>query len=131
VLPGVPDGFPPLPRLSDRAREGSSFICVEPSGLLALTKDCVWFLEIHPTGPESIRLAVGTCFDPDVAGRADFADRAVPYYERWDRTVDEDNRINEIQQAGVRSPFARAGRVSPFEALTHAFRNRLLDKLAL
>jgi hypothetical protein len=31
----------------------------------------------------------------------------------------------------VRSPLARAGRVSPFEALTHAFRNRLLDRLGL
>jgi hypothetical protein len=31
----------------------------------------------------------------------------------------------------VRSPMARSGRVSPLEAASHAFRNRLLDRLGL
>jgi phenylpropionate dioxygenase-like ring-hydroxylating dioxygenase large terminal subunit len=97
LLPGAPAGFAELPGLSARARAGSSFLCVEPCGLIALTKDCVWFLEINPTGPETIRLTVGTCFHPDAVARPDFATVAAAYYDRWDRTVDEDNRINEIQ----------------------------------
>jgi phenylpropionate dioxygenase-like ring-hydroxylating dioxygenase large terminal subunit len=130
LLPGA-QGLGPLPTLDDHATEGSSFACVSPCGLIACTKDCVWYVEIHPTGPQSIRLALGACFHRDAVARNDFAERVKPYYERWDVTVDEDNRINEIQQRGVMSPLARAGRVSPLETASHVFRNRLLDALAL
>lgn len=130
LLPGA-EGFPPIAGLDGRAAEGSTFVCTFPCGLIGLTKDCVWYVEIHPTGPETIRIAVGACFPGETAARADFAEKVEAYYRRWDLTVEEDNRINEAQQRGVRSPLARAGRVSPFEAVSHAFRNRLLDALAL
>jgi choline monooxygenase len=130
LLPGA-EGFPPLPGLTGPSAEGSTFVCALPCGLIACTKDCVWYVEIHPTGPETIRLAIGACFHRDTVARPDFAEKVAAYYERWDRTVEEDNRINEVQQRGVRSPLARAGRVSPFEAASHVFRNRLLDRLAL
>jgi phenylpropionate dioxygenase-like ring-hydroxylating dioxygenase large terminal subunit len=128
LLPGG-EGFPNMATLEGRAAEGSTFVCTFPCGLLALTKDCVWYVEIHPTGPESVRIALGACFPRATAARPDFDEKVAAYYRRWDLTVEEDNRINEQQQKGVRSPFARAGRVSPFEAVSHAFRNRLLDAL--
>jgi phenylpropionate dioxygenase-like ring-hydroxylating dioxygenase large terminal subunit len=130
LLPGD-EGFGPAKGLAGRAAEGSTFVCTFPCGLLGLTKDCVWYIEIHPTGPETVRIAVGACFPRETASRSDFAERVLPYYRRWDVTVEEDNRINEAQQRGVRSPLARAGRVSPFEAVSHAFRNRLLDAMGL
>ena len=124
-------GLAPLPTLSGRAAQGSTFVCAYPCALLGCTKDCIWYVEIHPTGPRSIHLALGSCFHPDSTNRADFEDVAAAYYRRWDMTVDEDNRINERQQRGVSSPLARAGRVSRLEALSHTFRNWLLDALEL
>jgi choline monooxygenase len=128
LLPGA-EGFPPMPTLEGRAAEGSTFVCAFPCGLIGLTRDCVWYVEIHPTGAESCRIAVGSCFPRATTERPDFAEKVAAYYRRWDLTVEEDNRINEAQQRGVRSPLARAGRVSPMEAVSHAFRNRWLDAL--
>jgi phenylpropionate dioxygenase-like ring-hydroxylating dioxygenase large terminal subunit len=128
LLPGA-EGFPPLPSLRGLAAEGSTFLCTFPCGLIGLTKDCVWYVEVHPTGPERVRIAVGACFPRATAERPDFREKSPAYYRRWDVTVEEDNRINEAQQRGVRSPLARAGRVSPLEAASHAFRNRVLDAL--
>jgi choline monooxygenase len=130
LLPGAV-GFPPMSTLEGRAAEGSTFVCTFPCGLIGFTKDCVWYVEIHPTGPERIRVAVGACFPRETADRPDFEEKVSAYYRRWDLTVEEDNRINEAQQRGVRSPLARAGRVSPFEAISHAFRNRVLDALGV
>lgn len=125
------DGFAPLPTLSGRAAQGSTYVCAYPSALLGCTRDCVWYVEIHPTGPDTIRLALGSCFHPQATARADFPEVVAAYYRRWDVTVEEDNRINERQQRGVGSPLARAGRVSRLEALSHTFRNWLLDALEL
>lgn len=130
LLPGA-EGFPPLPALSGRAAQGSYFVCAYPCALFGCTRDCVWYVEIHPAGPAAIRIAVGACFHRDTAARPDFAERVKPYYQRWDLTVAEDNRVNELQQRGVSSPLARAGRVSPMEALSHSFRNWLLDALGI
>jgi hypothetical protein len=63
--------------------------------------------------------------------RPDFEEVVQRYYERWNVAVAEDNVINELQQQGVRSLLTRAGRVSPLEAVSYAFRLQLLDKLAL
>ena len=124
-------GFPPLPTLSGRATEGSMYVCVFPCTLLGCTKDCVWYVEIHPTGPATIRIALGSCFHPETISRPDFDEVVQAYYKRWNVAVDEDNQVNELQQQGVTSPLARAGRVSPFEALGHTFENWLLDRLGL
>jgi choline monooxygenase len=130
LLPGD-EGFGPMDGLAGRAAEGSTFVCTSPCGLIALTKDCVWYVEIHPTGPESVRIALGSCFPRKTAERPEFPEHVCAYYRRWDLTVEEDNRINEAQQRGVRSPLASAGRVSPLEAVSHAFRNRLLSVMGL
>ncbi|MBM3540498.1 MAG: aromatic ring-hydroxylating dioxygenase subunit alpha [Alphaproteobacteria bacterium] len=122
-------GFPPMPSLSRRAVEGSTFACVFPCALLANTKDCVWHVEIHPRGPDRIRLAVGACFHPETVARPDFQEIVGRYYQRWDVSVKEDNDVNELQQRGVSSPLAEAGRVSPMEALSHTHRNWVLDRV--
>ncbi|MFN0043441.1 MAG: aromatic ring-hydroxylating oxygenase subunit alpha [Alphaproteobacteria bacterium] len=128
LLAGV-EGLPTMPGLTGRALEGSTFICVFPCALLANTKDCVWHVEIYPSAPGRIKLAIGACFLPEMIARADFPEMVKRYYERWDVSVIEDNDINELQQKGVSSPLAEAGRVSPMEALSHTHRNWVLDRV--
>jgi hypothetical protein len=88
-------------------------------------------VQINPTGPESIRLTVGSCFHRTTVERSDFEEVVQRYYERWDVAVAEDNEITELQQRGVRSPLSKPGRVSPLEAVSYAFRVQLLDQLGL
>jgi phenylpropionate dioxygenase-like ring-hydroxylating dioxygenase large terminal subunit len=130
LLPGAV-GFPHWPGLQGRCREGSTFAYTPNCGLFGFTKDCVWYVQINPTGPESIRLTVGSCFHRATVERADFDEVVQRYYERWNVAVAEDNEITELQQRGVRSPLAKAGRVSPLEAVSYAFRVKLLDQLGL
>ncbi|WP_036596306.1 aromatic ring-hydroxylating oxygenase subunit alpha [Ottowia thiooxydans] len=130
LLPGV-EGFPVWPGLEGRNKEGSTFIFTSSCGLFGFTKDCVWYVQINPTGPESIRLTLGSCFHRSTVARPDFEEIVQRYYERWDVAVAEDNEINELQQQGVRSPLCKPGRVSPLEAVSYAFRRQLLDKLGL
>ncbi len=130
LLPGV-EGFPHWPGLEGRNKEGSTFFFTSTCGLFGFTKDCVWYVEIVPTGPESIRLAVGSCFHRETVARPDFEEVVQRYYDRWNVAVAEDNEINELQQQGVRSPLCKPGRVSPLEAVSYAFRLQLLDQLGL
>ncbi|MFY7915784.1 MAG: aromatic ring-hydroxylating oxygenase subunit alpha [Rubrivivax sp.] len=130
LLPGA-EGFPHWPGLEGRCREGSTFIYTPNCGLFGFTKDCVWYVQINPTGPESIRLTVGSCFHRTTVERSDFEEVVQRYYERWDVAVAEDNEITELQQRGVRSPLSKPGRVSPLEAVSYAFRVQLLDQLGL
>ncbi|MGE3863861.1 MAG: aromatic ring-hydroxylating dioxygenase subunit alpha [Burkholderiaceae bacterium] len=130
LLPGV-EGFPSWPGLQGRCKEGSTFVHAASSALFGFTKDCVWYVKLNPTGPESIDLTVGSCFHRSTVARPDFEQKVQAYYERWDVAVAEDNLIVERQQRGIRSPLARPGRVSPLEAVSYAFRQRLLDALEL
>ncbi|KDD56122.1 ring hydroxylating alpha subunit, catalytic domain protein [Bordetella bronchiseptica OSU553] len=130
LLPGK-EGFAHWPGLQGRCREGSTFVHTATSALFGFTKDCVWYVKLNPTGPESIDLTVGSCFHRSTVARPDFDEKVQAYYDRWDVAVAEDNEIVEQQQLGVRSPLARPGRVSPLEAVSYAFRQRLLDALAL
>jgi choline monooxygenase len=128
LLPGA-QGFPSWPGLQGRNRDGSTFVYTHACGLFGFTKDCVWYVQLNPTGPESVHLTVGSCFHRATVERPDFDEVVQRYYERWNIAVAEDNVINELQQQGVRSPLARAGRVSPLEAVSYAFRQALLDQL--
>lgn len=130
LLPGA-KGFPFLPNLEGRSLEGSNFFYTSTCGLFGFTKDCVWYVKINPTGPDSIDLTVGSCFHKDIVARPDFEQVVQAYYERWNVAVAEDNVIVEEQQAGVRSPLCRPGRVSPMEAISYAFRKHLIDALKL
>lgn len=130
LLPGS-EGFPYWPGLQGRCREGSTFVYSATSALFGFTKDCVWYVKLNPTGPESIDLTVGSCFHRSTVERPDFEEMVQAYYRRWDVAVAEDNEIVEQQQAGLRSPLAQPGRVSPLEAVSYAFRQRLLGWLEL
>ena len=110
-------GFPRISTLQDHADEGTNFVCVAPSTCLALTTDCFWYVELHPQGPGSTTVSVGTCFPKETVARPDFDEKVQYYYKRWRKSVGEDNNISTIQQEGLASPFVTPGRLSRLEPL--------------
>ncbi len=128
LLPGM-DGFPYIPTLTGDSSEGTYYILINPSTMLGCTFDTVWWLELHPEGPEETKLIVGSCFHETTTVRDDFQQVVQNYYKRLDISIAEDNEISELQQAGLRSPFARAGRFSYMEPLVHLIDNWVLDRV--
>ena len=100
-----------------------------PSTMLGMTKDAVWWLELHPQGVNRTKLIVGSCFPKSTVARPDFDDKVKYYYKRWDKSVVEDNEISGLQHEGVSSPFARPGRLSSLEPLVHHIANWVLDRV--
>jgi choline monooxygenase len=109
--------FPHIKTLDGHAAEGTNFVCLNPSTMLGMTLDCVWYIELQPQGPGHTHIEVGSCFPRETAALPDFEDRARYYYKRWDKSIGEDNDIAAVQQAGLMSPFHRPGRMSYLEPL--------------
>ena len=74
-------------------------------------------------------MVVAACFPRTTVERPDFEQEVQKYYERWDRSIPEDNAICEEQQAGLSSVFARPGRMSVREPVVHAIDNWILDRM--
>lgn len=129
LLPGD-TGFPPIPGLQGLAAQGTYYTLTYPSTMFGCTIDCMWWFEVHPLGPEKIRLIVGSCFPKDVVARPDFDEVVQRYNKRWKMSVEEDNEISEIQQAGIRSPLAEPGRLSHMEELVHHIANWVGEKVS-
>jgi phenylpropionate dioxygenase-like ring-hydroxylating dioxygenase large terminal subunit len=122
-------GFPPIKTLEGAAAKGSHYPLIYPSTMFGCTIDCMWWLEIHPQGPERTKLIVGSCFPKETVARPDFDEVVTRYYKRWDISIPEDNGISEMQQKGIRSPLASPGRLSHMEPLVHSIANWTLDKV--
>ena len=109
--------LPMIPGIHGHAAEGTNYVCINPSTMLGMTIDCVWYIELHPLGPTRTRVVVGSCFPKATIERPDFADKVQYYYKRWDKSIAEDNEIARVQQSGMASPLARSGRLSSHEYL--------------
>lgn len=109
--------FPVIPGIHGHAAEGTNYVCINPSTMLGMTIDTVWYIELHPMGPERTRVVVGSCFPKATTQLPDFNERVKYYYKRWDKSVGEDNEIARIQQQGMNSPLTRPGRLSGHEYL--------------
>lgn len=129
ALLGDDRGFAPIETLAGETAEGSRFAIVYPNSMIAMTVDAMWSFECHPTGPETCRVVMTSCFPASRFAQPDFAELAQNYYKRQDIVVEEDNSIAEVQQAGLRSPLARPGRFSHKEPIVHALDNWVLDRL--
>jgi phenylpropionate dioxygenase-like ring-hydroxylating dioxygenase large terminal subunit len=116
-----------MPHLQGMAAQGSWYPLLYPSTMFGCTYDCMWWLELHPMGPEKTKLIVGSCFPRSSAARPDFEEVVQRYYRRWDISIPEDNHISELQQRGLSSPLARQGRLAHAEPLVHTFGNWVLD----
>lgn len=122
-------GFPEMDHLQGMAAQGSWYPLLYPSTMFGCTYDCMWWLELHPMGPEQTRLIVGSSFPRSIAARPDFEEVVQRYYRRWDISIPEDNQISELQQRGLSSPFAKPGRLAHAEPLVHTFANWVLDRV--
>ena len=128
ILPGEP-GFPYIPTLNGLSAQGTYYILIYPSTMFGCTLDCMWWLELHPRGPEETRLTVGSCFPGATVARDDFDALIGNYYRRWETSIMEDNVISEQQQEGMRSPLVSPGRLSYLEPLVHTIANWVLDRV--
>ncbi len=122
-------GFPHIATLEGPAAAGTHYVVVYPSTMLGMTKDSVWWLELHPQGVNRTKLIVGSCFPKSTVARPDFDEKVKYYYKRWDKSIVEDNELSGLQHEGVSSPFARPGRLSSLEPLVHHIANRVLDRV--
>ncbi len=128
LLPGA-KGFPYIPTLEGPAAEGTYYVLINPSTMFGLTFDCMWWLELHPVSAEKTKLIVGSCFPKETTERDDFEELVGNYYDRWEKSIVEDNVISDIQQIGLRSPFVKPGRFSYMEPLVHTIDNWVLDRV--
>jgi choline monooxygenase len=128
LLPGA-KGFPYIENLTGLASEGTYYVLINPSTMFGLTYDCMWWLELHPLGAERTKLIVGSCFPEKTTKRDDFAELVQNYYDRWNKSIVEDNDISDIQQIGLSSPFVMPGRFSYMEPLVHTIDNWVLDRV--
>ena len=109
--------LPHINGLSGRALSGANYVCLNPSTMLGMTLDSVWYLELQPQGPNHTRVIHGACFPKETVARPDFEQKAPYYYKRWDTALNEDNSIAGRQQKGLQSRFAQPGRFSHLEPL--------------
>jgi len=121
--------LPRIATLEGHAAEGTNFVCLFPSTLLAFTVDSMWYIELYPQGPHLTKLAVGMCFPASTIARADFEQKSAYYFKRWITAVSEDNGITELQLRGLRSPFARTGRFTTLEPLIPRMGRWWVDKV--
>lgn len=122
-------GFPRIKTLQGLAAQGSYYTLIYPSTMFGCTTDCMWWLELHPEGPEQTKLIVGSCFPKETFERDDFDEVVARYHKRWNISIPEDNQISELQQKGIRSPLAEPGRLSHMEPLVHSIANWVLDRV--
>jgi hypothetical protein len=97
--------------------------------MLGCTRDCAWWLEVQPRGPNRSIVVVGSMFPKSTVARPDFEQIVKLYYKRWDKSLPEDNWISELQHVGLSPYFKTSARLSTYEPLVHTFNNWVLDKV--
>lgn len=123
-------GFPTIESLKGRREASGTYApLVYPSTYLGCTIDCIWYLELHPLGPDRTRLVHGALFPKSRLKQPDFEDIAKNYYHRWDLTLEEDIVASERQQRGIDTPYSPSGRFSYREPLVHQIDNWILDRV--
>lgn len=129
ALLGDDAGFAPIDTLSGETAEGSRFALIYPNSMISMTIDAMWSFECHPTGAQTCRVVLTSCFPADRFSLPEFEVLAENYYKRQDIVVEEDNGIAQVQQKGLRSRLAVAGRLSHKEPIVHALANWILDRV--
>jgi phenylpropionate dioxygenase-like ring-hydroxylating dioxygenase large terminal subunit len=119
--------FERIATLSGPAAEGAQYILIYPCTVIGADFDCMWFKQMAPDGPGTVRYSAGFCFPKASYDRPDFEQIVSNYHKRFELVISEDNEISELQMEGLSNPFARAGRLSSREPLVHAINNWILD----
>ena len=131
TLPGTAPPFPTIDGLDEDARMGTYFTVIHPTCQLAVAQDCMWWLNVTPLAHDRSRLEIGGCFPSGVVAEPDFAEKAAPYYERWEKVGLEDVGILEKQQVALGSVLYRPGPLSWRDDEVQAIGIWVLDHLDL
>jgi choline monooxygenase len=123
-------GFEPIASLNGRYTKGTYYPCILPGTMMGWTIDCMWIFELHPTGPESMRVVGASFFPEATTKRNDFQEIVESYYERMDAILPEDNDAVEMQQKGLRVPVQAASKFTHMETLCHAFDKWIVDQVS-
>jgi phenylpropionate dioxygenase-like ring-hydroxylating dioxygenase large terminal subunit len=129
ILPGETTSFPRIATLTGKSATGTYFSVIYPNMFFASTQDCMWWLHAAPKGPSRCLVTHGACFPHETVERDDFKEEVRKYYQRWDKSLPEDNQIAEMQQAGLECSLSQPGRLSLQEPVVHAIDQWVLDKL--
>ena len=113
--------LPAMPGLSARERSGTRYTWVFPALTFAAGSEALWAYGAQPLGPGRCRVTQWVCFPPRTVASPGFEAKAERYYARMDEALAEDIAVLELQQLGMTSPFARAGRWSDLERGAAAF----------
>src|SRR5688572_30338693 len=121
--------FGNIPTLRGPAAEGAQYILIYPCTVIGADLDCMWFKQMLPDGPDSMRLLACFCFTRACVERPDFDEVVQNYHRRFDLVMGEDNDIAQKHLRGVLNPMARAGRFASVEPLVHVIDNWILDRV--
>jgi choline monooxygenase len=128
VLPGD-QGFDRIPGLTGTAARGAQYIHMNPCTTIGADLDCMWFKNMVPEGPHSVRNIAAFCFPKSALERPDY-DRIIQnYMKRFYQVIDEDNDIAERQFIGITNPMTRTGRFSKYEQSVYWFDNWVVDSV--
>ena len=131
TLPGTTPPFPPIDGLDEDAQQGTYFTVLHPALQFAVAQDCMWWLNVTPVAHDHSMLEIGGCFPCAITSAPDFAEKAAPYYERWELVGREDVGILEQQQHALSSAAYRPGRLSWRDDQVQALSHWVLDRLPL
>lgn len=131
TLPGQAPPFPQIEGLDDDALKGTYFTVIHPTTQFAIAQDCMWWLSVLPLAADRTILEIGGCFPKGVTALPDFAERAAPYYERWEQVGREDVGVLEDQQKALGSVLYQPGPLSGREDQVQAIGMWVLDQLDL
>lgn len=126
---GNDKAFDNIASLRGVAAEGAQYILIYPCTVIGADLDCMWFKQILPEGPDTVRLVASFCFTKAAVERPDFEQVVQNYYKRFDLVIGEDNGIAETHLAGMANPLTRPGRMSSLEPLVHRIDNWILDRV--
>jgi phenylpropionate dioxygenase-like ring-hydroxylating dioxygenase large terminal subunit len=117
-----------FPSLSLEDRNHFMFANIPPTLSLVLTPDMVFFLIVRATGPETHEMDTGLLFAPGATSDADFQENLDKTMVTALEIMGQDQHVDNLVQAGLRSRFARRGRYSWQEGAQQQFNNWLVPR---
>jgi phenylpropionate dioxygenase-like ring-hydroxylating dioxygenase large terminal subunit len=121
----LPALFAPTPGLSDAQRADFVVGAVFPFHLSSVQHDSLFWYQIEPTGPTSIRLRIHPCVPAEAAGS-----RELELVRGWiDRIHAQDIAACRAVQAGLASRLAEAGPLSHLERCVHALHSFVRERI--
>jgi choline monooxygenase len=129
TMQSVAPSMPPIEGLDEDARRGTYFTVIHPTCQFVFAQDCTWWLNVLPLAHDRSILEIGGCFPKATLALPDFAERAAPYYERWEKVGLEDVGILEKQQKALTSVLYRPGSLSGRDDLVQALGKWVVERL--